>query len=165
MTSSTPTSSIADQSRTDICPPFFLFDKFIDGLAEIGDGLLIAQLDGGDDAVLDMILEDHLADVGDRRADRSDLDEDLAAVAAVFDHLPHGFQMPDGAGEAVEDGLGVFVHMAVALGVVVAVCVLMVVVSVVDVGLVLQLGDVMLVQIRVIVRMLLCHEGAPYLIS
>lgn len=63
------------------------------------------------------------------------------------------------------DGLGVFVHMAVALGVVVAVCVFMVVVRVVDVGLVMQMGDVMLVQIRVIVRMLLCHEGAPYLIS
>ena len=63
------------------------------------------------------------------------------------------------------DGLGVFVHVAVALGVVVAVCVFMVVVRVVDVGLVMQMGDVMLVQIRVIVRMLLCHEGAPYLIS
>ena len=73
--------------------------------------------------------------------------------------------MPDGAGEAVEDGLGVFVHVAVALGVVVAVCVFMVVVRVVDVGLVMQMGDVMLMQIRVIVRMLLCHEGAPYLIS
>ena len=55
--------------------------------------------------------------------------------------------------------------LAVALGVVVAVCVFMVVVRVVDVGLVMQMGDVMLVQIRVIVRMLLCHEGAPYLIS
>ena len=123
------------------------------------------MLHGVDDAVLDMVLQDHLADVGDCRADRGDLDKDLAAVAAVFDHLPHGFQMPDGAGEAVEDGLGVFVHMAVALGVVVAVCVFMVVVRVVDVGLVMQMGDVMLVQIRVIVRMLLCHEGAPYLIS
>ena len=115
------------------------------------------MLDSVDDAVLDVVLQDHLADVRDRCAHGCDLDEDLAAVPAVGDHLPHGFQMPDGAGEAVEDGLGVFVHVAVALGVVVAVCVFMVVV--VGIRFVVQVGNVVLMQVRMVVRMLVFHGG------
>ena len=50
-----------------------------------------------------------------------DLDEDLAAVPAVGDHLPHGLQMADGTGQPVQDGLRVFVHMAMTVCGVVAV--------------------------------------------
>ena len=62
------------------------------------EGLFVVVLYSIDNAVLDMILQDHLADVCDRCAHGSDLDENFASVPAVGDHLPHGFQMADGAG-------------------------------------------------------------------
>ena len=104
-----------------------------------------------------MVLQDHLADVGDRRADRGDLDEDLAAVPAVGDHLPHGLQMADGTGQPVQDGLRVFVHMAVAVRGVVAVG--MIVRLVVGIRFVVQVGNVVLMQVRMVVRMLVFHGG------
>ena len=53
-----------------------LFDKFIDGLTEAIQGLLVVLLDGVDDAVLDMVLQNHLADIilieeVDKKATRS----------------------------------------------------------------------------------------------
>ena len=51
-----------------------LFDKFIDGLTEAIQGLLVVLLDGVDDAVLDMVLQNHLADIIDGRAHGGDLD-------------------------------------------------------------------------------------------
>ena len=86
-----------------------------------------------------------------------DLDEDLAAVPAVGDHLAHRLQMADGAREPVQDGLRVFVHMAVAVCGVVDVCV--VVRLVVDVRFVVQVGNVVLMQVRMVVRMLMIHGG------
>lgn len=35
-------------------------------------------------------------------------------AAAVFHHFLYGFQMPDGAGKAVEHGLGVFMNVGMA---------------------------------------------------
>ena len=55
-----------------------LFHEFVDRLTQRVERLLVVVLHGVDDAVLDMVLQDHLADVGDRRADRGDLDKDLA---------------------------------------------------------------------------------------
>ena len=115
------------------------------------------MLDSVDDAVLDVVLQDHLADVRDRCAHGGDLDEDLAAVPAVGDHLPHGLQMADGTGQPVQDGLRVFVHMAVAVRGVVAVG--MIVRFVVGIRFVVQVGNVVLMQVRMVVRMLVFHGG------
>ena len=51
-----------------------LFDKFIDGLTEAIQGLLVVLLDGVDDAVLDMVLQNDFADIIDGRAHGGDLD-------------------------------------------------------------------------------------------
>ena len=78
-----------------------LFDKFIDGLTEAVQGLLVVLLDGVDDAVLDMVLQNDFADIIDGRAHGGDLNENLRAVAPVFYHFLDRFQMADGAGKAV----------------------------------------------------------------
>ena len=86
-----------------------------------------------------------------------DLDEALAAVPAVGDHLPHGLQMADGTGQPVQDGLRVFVPMAVAVRGVVAVG--MIVRLVVGIRFVGQGGNVGRMQVRMVVRMLGFHGG------
>ena len=134
-----------------------LLEEFIDRGAQVADGLLVALLHGIDDAVLDVILQDHLADVGDRCAHGGDLDEHLAAVPAVGDHLPDRFQMADGAGQPVQDGLRVFVHMAVAVRGVVAVRVVMRLVM--HIRFMVQMGDIVLMQVRMVVRMLMIPGG------
>mgnify|MGYP000924959321 CR=1 FL=1 len=58
-------------------------------------------LDGVDDAVLDMVLQNDFADIIDGRAHGGDLNENLRAVAPVFYHFLDRFQMADGAGKAV----------------------------------------------------------------
>ena len=103
-----------------------LFDELVDCLAEAVKRLFVVPFDRVDDAVLDVVLQNDLADVVDGGADSGDLDEDLAAITAVLDHPAHGFQMPDGAGEAVEDGLRVFMDVAVCAARVVVVVALVV---------------------------------------
>ena len=93
-----------------------LLHIFVDGLAEIVDGLLVALLGGVDDAVLEMVLEDDFAGVVDGTAHGGDLDQNLGTVAAFLHHAAHGLQMADGAAEPVEYGLGVLVGMGMAVG-------------------------------------------------
>ena len=64
-------------------------------------------------------LEDHAAGPGEGRLDRSQLDQDLGTVSAVFYHPLYRFQMADGAGQAVYHllCLGVAVDMAVGMAV------------------------------------------------
>ena len=90
-----------------------LFDELVDCLAETVQCLLVVLLDRVDDAVLDMILQNDLADVVDGRADRRNLTQDLRAVAPVLDHLLDRFQMPDGARQPVDHRLRVRVDMPV----------------------------------------------------
>ena len=89
------------------------FDIFVDGLAQIVDGLLVAFAGGINDAVLQMILKNHLAGIVNGGAHSGDLNKYIRAVAPVLNHASDRLQMADGAGKAVEDGLGVFVGMAV----------------------------------------------------
>ena len=53
-----------------------------------------------------MILQNHLADVCDRCAHGSDLDENFAAVPAVFHHTFDRFQVSDCPGKPVQYSLG-----------------------------------------------------------
>ena len=52
--------------RNERTPVKGLFYEFVDGLAEVCDGVLIVMLNGVDNAVLDMILQNDFADVVDR---------------------------------------------------------------------------------------------------
>ena len=106
-------------------PP--LLDEFLDGGAELVDSLLVALLNGVHDAVAQVILKDDLAGVVEGAADGGELHQHLAAVVALLDHPFHLFQMADGPGQPVDDGLLVLVDMAVAVTVGVAVVMLMVV--------------------------------------
>ena len=72
--------------------------------------------DGIDDAVVDMVLEDDPAHTGDGRMDGGQLDQDVAAVAAVFDHALDGFDVARNARQAVEDTLRFRMVMAVMEG-------------------------------------------------
>ena len=153
-----------DAASWDSPAVLLLFHKLVDRLTQRVEGLLVVVLDSVDDAVLDVVLQDHLADVRDRCAHGGDLDEALAAVPAVGDQLPHGLQMAEGAEYPVQDGLRVFVHMAVAVRGVVAVG--MIVRLVVGIRFVVQVGNVVLMQVRMVVRMLVFHGGnAPYIIN
>ena len=109
------------------------------------------MLDSVDDAVLDVVLQDDLADVVDGGADSGDLDEDLAAITAVLDHPAHGFQMPDGAGQAVQDGLRVLMDVAVC-----AARVVVVVRLVMRVAVMVQVGNIVFMQVCMVMRMLVC---------
>lgn len=63
--------------------------------------------------MVDVILEDDLANVVDGGTHGCDLDQYFAAVPAVLDHIAHGFQMSDGTIETVYDGTGVLVTVMV----------------------------------------------------
>ena len=95
------------------CARGALFDELVDCLAEAVKRLFVVPFDRVDDAVLDVVLQNDLADVVDGRADRRNLNQDLRAVAPVFDHLFDRFQMPDGARQPVDHRLRVRVDMPV----------------------------------------------------
>ena len=138
--------------------PQTLFDELFDCLAEAVQCLLVVPFDRVDDAVLDMILQNDLADVVDGGTDRRNLNQDLRAVAPVFDHLFDRFQMPDGARQPVDHRLRVRVDMPVRarlMRMVVVVRMRMVVLlrllGRVDVLRRMQVGNVVFVQIFVVV--------------
>ena len=137
-----------------------LFDELVDCLAETVQCLLVVLLDRVDDAVLDMILQNDLADVVDGRADRRNLNQDLRAVAPVLDHLLDRFQMPDGARQPVDHRLRVRVdmpvrarlmRMVVVMGMRVQMLMLLRLLGRVDVLRRVKVGNVVFVQIFVVV--------------
>lgn len=137
-----------------------LFDELVDCLAETVQCLLVVLLDRVDDAVLDVVLQNDLADVVDGRADRRNLNQDLRAVAPVLDHLLDRFQMPDGARQPVNHRLRVRVdmpvcarlmRMVVVMGMRVQMLMLLRLLGRVDVLRRMQVGNVVLVQIFVVV--------------
>ena len=67
------------------------------------------------DAVGDMILEDHAAGPGEGRLDRSQLDQDLGTVSAVFYHPLYRFQVADGPAEPIDDRFGLLVAVRMAV--------------------------------------------------
>ena len=135
-----------------------LFDELVDCLAEAVKRLFVVPFDRVDDAVLDVVLQNDLADVVDGRADRRNLNQDLRAVAPVFDHLLDRFQMPDGARQPVDHRLCVRVDVSVRarlVRMIVVVRMRMVVLLRllwrVDVLRRMQVGNVVFVQIFVVV--------------
>ena len=137
-----------------------LFDELVDCLAETVQCLLVVLLDRVDDAVLDVVLQNDLADVVDGRADRRNLNQNLRAVAPVFDHLLERFQMPDGARQPVDHRLRVRVdmpvrarlmRMVVVMGMRVQILMLLRLLGRVDVLRRMQVGNVVFVQIFVVV--------------
>ena len=138
--------------------PQTLFDELFDCLAEAVKRLFVVPFDRVDDAVLDMILQNDLADVVDGGTDRRNLNQDLRAVAPVLDHLLDRFQMPDGARQPVDHRLRVRVDMPVRarlMRMIVVVRMRMVVLlrllGRVDVLRRVQVGNVVFVQIFVVV--------------
>ena len=94
----------------------FSFHKFIDGLAQVFNGI---QIPGGyrvHHAVAHMVLEDDLAGFVDGGPNGCKLDQDFRAVVAFLHHPLYFFQMADGAGQTVDHGLLIFVDMAVGMG-------------------------------------------------
>ena len=145
-----------------ILRPQALFDELVNRLTEAVERLLVVLLDRLDDAVLDVVLQNHLADVVDGRADRRNLNQNLRAVAPVLDHLLDRFQMPDGARQPVDHRLRVRVDMPVRarlvrmvvivrMRMVVQMVVLLRLLGRVDVLRRVQVGNVMFVQIFVVV--------------
>ena len=137
-----------------------LFDELVDCLAETVQCLLVVLLDRVDDAELDVVLQNDLADVVDGRADRRNLNQDLRAVAPVLDHLLDRFQMPDGARQPVDHRLRVRVdmpvrarlmRMVVVMGMRVQMLMLLRLLGRVDVLRRVKVGNVVFVQIFVVV--------------
>lgn len=94
-----------------------LLDKFIDGIIQIFQYLIVSAFDGIYKAMADVILQNDFADIVDGRADGSNLNQNLTAVSSVFDHSFDSFHMTDGAVHAVEHGLciGVTVRMGMCM--------------------------------------------------
>ena len=138
--------------------PRTLFDELFDCLAEAVKRLFVVPFDRVDDAVLDVVLQNDLADVVDGRADRRNLNQDLRAVAPVFDHLFDRFQMPDGARQPVDHRLRVRMDVSVRARLVrmivvvrMRMVVLLRLLGRVDVLRRMQVGNVVFVQIFVVV--------------
>ena len=91
--------------------------EFFDRLIQLVDGLLVAGLHGVGQTVVDVILQDDLCSVVERRAHGCKLDEHLGAVAPVLDHALDRLQMADRAGQPVDDRLGLRVGVRVRMGV------------------------------------------------
>lgn len=62
-----------------------------------------------------MVLQDELAGIVDGGPDGGNLNKHLGTVPAVLDHALDGLKMADGAGQAVQNGPGVFMGMVVAV--------------------------------------------------
>ena len=75
----------------------------LDGPIQMIDGCLIAVFHSIHQTVLDVILENEFPGVVDGGFHSGKLNQHLGAVLPVFHHSLDGFQMPDGAGETVED--------------------------------------------------------------
>lgn len=85
--------------------------ELVYSVIEVLETVAVAMV-GIADAVFDMILQDYLGGVIERRAHRRKLDEHISAVPPLLDHALHGLKVPDGAGKAVHDG----VHYCLANG-------------------------------------------------
>lgn len=146
-----------------------LLDELLDGGAELVDGLLVALLDCVHDAVAQVVLQDDLAGVVQGAADGGELDQHLAAVVALLDHPFYLFQVADGPGQPVDDGLLVLVDMgmAVTVAVRVAVVVLMAVLMLmlVVVFVVVGMGVVMVMDMAFLVGMVRCGRDGMKLVG
>ena len=80
-----------------------LLNKLIDGLIEGFDFAHITCTNRFFHTFLKVILEYDFAGVVEGRLDSGQLDEDLAAVTAVFYHSFHHFKMADGSGQTIYD--------------------------------------------------------------
>ena len=122
------------------------------------------------DAVLDMILQDYLGGIIERRAHRRKLDEHIGAVPSLLDHALHRLEVPDGAGKAVDDGAGIGVRVAVA-GRFVRMLMLERLLGRVIVARIVQMGDAVGVQILVVMLVfkllvvLVFHCAGSFLLS
>ena len=93
-----------------------LADEFVDGIFKlIQDGLIIL-FHCVCHTVPDVIYQNDFACVVDRCGDSGELDEDVGAVFAVYDHFFNGFQVSDRPGETVDDVFGFGVLVIVLMG-------------------------------------------------
>ena len=95
---------------------FLLLHKFIDGLAQIIDGVCIAGGNGIHHAVAHMILQDDLAGIIQRGADCCQLDKDFRTILPFFYHPLHLFEMADGPGQTVDYRFLIFMNMSMRMG-------------------------------------------------
>ena len=79
----------------------FLLNKAIDRFIQFFYFLYIARFDCFYKAVLDVILQNHLSGIVDRRFHCRKLNQHLAAVTAILHHPLDRLHMSDHAGEAV----------------------------------------------------------------
>ena len=134
---------------------FFLYE-LIYSVVEVLETVAVAMVSVAD-AVLDMILQDYLGGIIERRAHRRKLDEHIGAVPSLLDHALHRLEVPDGAGKPVHDGLSlrvrmpVTVLMSVGMGVDVTVAMVMIV----------QLPGIMLLGESVYI--LVCHSLSSFI--
>ena len=87
--------------------------EFFDRLIQLVDGLLVAGLHGIGQTVIDVVLQDDLCGVVERRAHGRKLDEHLGAVASVLYHALDRLQVADRTGQAIDDRLGLRVGVRV----------------------------------------------------
>ena len=80
--------------------------KFFNRFPELMKLLFIAGFNGIHHTMIDMILQDQLADVIDRRAYCRNLNQDFVAVTFVRDHVFDGLKMSDRAVHTVHNRLG-----------------------------------------------------------
>lgn len=80
-----------------------LLHELVDGLVHFLHCLGVVFIERFHDAMLQMFLQQQSARTGQGRPDRRELDQHVGAVIAVFDHPLDLLQMPDRAGQPVDD--------------------------------------------------------------
>ena len=93
-----------------------LFNEFIHGVAQVINGVVISGGNCIDHTMPHMIFEDHFAGIVQCRANSSQLHQYFGAVVAFFYHFFYFFQVTQGPGQPIDNGLLIFVNMAVAVG-------------------------------------------------
>lgn len=79
-----------------------LFDKLVNGLFQILNGLPISLFHGMHNTVVNVIFHNHPGGAIDGSPHGRQLDQHLAAIPSILHHLAHGLQMSNGPAQPVE---------------------------------------------------------------
>lgn len=87
---------------------YFLFHELFDGIIHMLDGGEVSVFDGMNQAVLQVLLDDVLADLVQLALDGCQLDQHIRTVIIVFDHGSDLAEMTDRAGKLIGDLFDLF---------------------------------------------------------
>src|SRR5699024_3391763 len=92
-----------------------LLNKLVNGFRQVLQDFCVSCLNGLHDTMIDVILQNHFANIVDGSPHSGELDQHLAAVAPFLYHFLYTLQMSNGTGKSVDHFLCFGVGMCVRL--------------------------------------------------